>query len=125
MKFNPLKSIPFAVAGFVLLCFLLFSCKHDGTPAGDLPQINFTEQVLPIFQNSCAISGCHNGNGGESHYVFNDYSGIMQAVAPGDAEKSKAYKAITSTLELMPPNSALSTDQRTIIWLWIEQGANP
>lgn len=109
----------------VATLFLINSCKHDGTPADQLPQVNFTEQVLPIFQTSCAISGCHNASGGESHYVFNDYAGIMQAIVPGNADKSKAYKSMTSTLQLMPPNSALSTSQRTTIWLWIEQGANP
>lgn len=126
MKQKRIRSLS-ALMIFCLLAVLpiLNSCKHDGTPADQLPQINFTEQVLPIFQNSCAISGCHNANGSESHYVFNDYAGIMQAIVPGNADKSKAYKSITSALQLMPPNSALSTSQRTTIWLWIEQGANP
>lgn len=101
------------------------SCKHDGTPADQLPQINFTEQVLPIFQNSCATSGCHDSQTAEDDYVFTDYASIMKAITPGNADKSKAYKAITSTSELMPPDNALSTSQRTTIWLWIEQGANP
>ena len=118
----------FSASVFISLSAILLlnnSCKHDGTPTDQLPQVNFTEQVLPIFQTSCAISGCHTANGGESRYVFSDYAGIMQAVVPGNADKSKAYKSMTSTFQLMPPNSALSTSQRTTIWLWIEQGANP
>lgn len=101
------------------------SCKHDGTPADQLPPINFTQQVLPIFQNSCATSGCHDNQTAEEGYVFNDYAGIMKAITPGNAGKSKAYEAITSSTELMPPGNALSTSQRTTIWLWIEQGAKP
>jgi len=106
------------------ILFLISSCKHDGTLASEMPTINFTEQVLPIFQNSCATSGCHDSRG-ESGYVFTDYSNIMKGITPGNADKSKAYKAMTSTLMLMPPDNALSTSQRTIIWLWIEQGAKP
>lgn len=112
---------------FISLTSILLnsSCKHDGTPADQLPQINFTQQVLPIFQNSCATSGCHDSQTAENDYVFTDYASIMKAITPGNADKSKAYEAITSTTELMPPDNALSTGQRTTIWLWIEQGANP
>ena len=104
--------------------FLLNSCQHSGVPADQMPQVCFTEQVLPIFQNSCATSGCHNGQGGESRYVFTDYASIMRAITPGNADKSKAYQAITSTFQLMPPNNALPESKRTLIRLWIEQGAN-
>lgn len=104
------------------LFFFINSCKHDGIPADQMPQICFTEQVLPIFQNSCATSGCHNSKG-EAGYVFTDYAGIMKAITPGNADKSKAYQAITSPFQLMPPDNALPASKRTIIRLWIEQGA--
>jgi len=106
--------------GTVLL--LVNSCQHDGTPADQMPEVCFTEQVLPIFQNSCGTSGCHDSRGAAG-YVFTDYAGIIKAINPGNADKSKAYKAMTSTFQLMPPNNALPIDKRTIIRLWIEQGA--
>ena len=108
--------------GLGAVLFMVNSCTHDGTPADQMPEICFTEQVLPIFQNSCGTSGCHD-NRGEAGYNFTDYAGIMKAINPGNADKSKAYKAMTSTLQLMPPNNALPIDKRTIIRLWIEQGA--
>ncbi len=123
MKFKQLKLLylfPIFAIGPVL--FLTSSCKHDGVPADQFDQINFTDQVLPIFQTNCATSGCHD-NRGESGYVFTDYANIMKAITPGNADKSKAYKAITSTFQLMPPNNALTTSQRTLIRLWIDQGA--
>jgi len=110
------------VFGFTLVFLLINSCKQEGIPADQFEPICFTGQVLPIFQNSCATSGCHDSRG-EGGYVFTDYSNIMKAVTPGDADKSKAYQAITSTFELMPPANPLSTEKRTIIRLWIEQGA--
>lgn len=107
--------------GFVV--FLTNSCQHEGIPAEEMTQICFTEQVLPIFMNSCGTSGCHDAKTAEGDYVFTDYASIMKAITPGNASKSKAYEAITSTDEIMPPDNPLPLDKRTIIRLWIEQGA--
>ncbi|MFA5330136.1 MAG: hypothetical protein WC384_20245 [Prolixibacteraceae bacterium] len=104
------------------ILFLVNSCQHDGTPADQMQQICFTDQILPVFQNSCGTTGCHSG--GEHEYNFTNYAGIMRAITPGNADKSKAYKAMTSQFQLMPPNNALPIEKRTLIRLWIEQGAN-
>jgi uncharacterized membrane protein len=107
----------------ILMVFLgLNSCENTGVSADQMQEICFTEEVLPIFQNSCATSGCHDTNG-ESGYSYTDYNSIMKSITPGDADNSKAYKAITSTYEIMPPGNPLSQNNRTIIRLWIEQGA--
>lgn len=120
-----LKIKPFVLPitfGLTVILMLLSSCKHDGISADQMEQIDFTQQVLPIFQTSCATSGCHDSRG-ESGYVFTDYAHIMEAITPGNADKSEAYKSITSTFQLMPPNNPLTTSQRTLIRLWIDQGA--
>lgn len=111
----------FTISGGFML-FLVSSCKHDGIPADQFPEVCFQTEVLPIFQNSCGTTGCHSSGGGHG-YNFTDYSGIMKAITAGNADKSKAYQAITSTFQLMPPNNALPIDKRTTIRLWIEQGA--
>ena len=120
-----LKRISFfsVIAAFLLLTvlFLTNSCKHEGIPADQLPEVCFQSEILPIFQNSCA--SCHGSTRGDAGLDFSNYSGIMKAITPGDADKSKAYKAITSTFELMPPDNALPAEKRTLIRLWIEQGA--
>ena len=106
--------------GFML--FMASSCKHEGIPADQFPEVCFQTEVLPIFQNSCGTTGCHSSGGGHG-YNFTDYAGIMKAITAGNADKSKAYQAITSTFQLMPPDNALPIDKRTTIRLWIEQGA--
>ena len=119
-----LGHISLLIALVLLPClFLINSCKHDGITADQFKPICFTGEVLPIFQNSCAMTGCHDANGGETGYVFTDYSSIMKSITPGNASKSKAYQSITSTLKLMPPGNALPISKRTLIRLWIEQGA--
>ena len=100
--------------------FLISSCKHDGVPADQLPQIPFTE-VLPIFTANCG--SCHDGNGESGGLKLTDYPGIMRAIQAGNSAKSKAYQAMISTFQLMPPNNPLNTSQRTMIRLWIDQGA--
>jgi mono/diheme cytochrome c family protein len=99
------------------------SCTHNADP-GALPEICFEKDVLPVFLNSCAISGCHNGSG-ESDLLLTNYVPISHAVEPGKPYSSKIYKSIISTSgeNKMPPDQPLSVDNRTLIRLWIEQGA--
>ncbi len=111
-----------AFASLVIALLISFnSCKHEGIPADQFPEICFQDQILPIFQNSCA--SCHGGTHGDAGLDFSNYAGIMKAITPGDADKSKAYKAITSTFQIMPPNNALPEDKRILIRIWINQGA--
>jgi hypothetical protein len=99
------------------------SCTHN-IKISDYPQICFDRDVLPIFQNNCAISRCHDGRG-ESHMALDNYSGIVSTVVPYNPDASSSYKAIIATWgeNKMPPSQPLSIDNRTIIRLWIEQGA--
>lgn len=108
------------ILGLVSILFLVNSCKHDGIPADQMVPVSFTE-VLPIFTSYCGK--CHDGIRGESGYAYTDYSTIMKSITPGNASKSKAYQAMTSTIQIMPPDIAMPTSKRTLIRLWIEQGA--
>jgi hypothetical protein len=103
--------------------FWITSCVHNAL-IDDIPELCFERDVLPIFQNSCAISGCHDG-AGESDLVLKSYVPISHAVDPGKPYSSSIYKVIitTSGENKMPPDRPLSLDNRTIIRLWIEQGA--
>jgi len=104
-----------------ILC--LSSCKHDlGIPAGT-PEICFDSLVMPIFQTSCNMQGCHGGTS-EAHFQFTTYEEIMRGITAGNPDQSSIYRAITGKGEgLMPPNQPLSIDNRTIIRYWILQGA--
>jgi len=113
-------------SGLLSVIFILFwviSCTHDAI-LDNLPEICFERDVLPIFQNSCAISGCHDGSG-EPDPALTGYVPISHAVEPGKPYSSSIYRAIiaTSGEDKMPPDQPLSLDNRTIIRLWIEQGA--
>ena len=99
------------------------SCKHDAPAADQMEEICFTGQILPILSTSCGTAGCHDATTAEKGYIFTDYSSIMKAITPGNAEKSPAYEAMISKNETMPPDNPLPLEKRTLIRIWIEQGA--
>ncbi|MCX6330216.1 MAG: cytochrome c, partial [Bacteroidia bacterium] len=86
--------------------------------------ICFEKDVLPVFQNNCAITGCHNGTG-ESGLILNNYVSISHAVVPGNPSGSKLYKVITSGEEKMPPagKTQLTSAEIDSIAAWISYGA--
>ncbi len=121
MKYD--KAYPFLLIIVSLATFFwISSCTH--TPVIDnIPEVCFDRDVLPIFQNNCAISGCHDG-GGESHFTLNSYASIIDGIVPGQPSSSNLYRStIGSGENLMPPGKPLTLYNRTIIRLWIEQGA--
>lgn len=106
------------------LGLIVFSCKHDKADISTFKDVCFETEVLPIFQNNCAMSGCHGAGGGEAGFVLDNYQGIKDGISAGDPLNSKLYKTITNEwINMMPPDNPLSKDQRTTIRLWIEQGA--
>ncbi len=108
----------------LLASCLLSSCKHAPALSTDFPEICFEGEVLTIFLNSCSMTGCHDGSS-DNEYVLDNYIDISDAVISGKPYKSPAYRAIISTAgeRRMPPDRPLSLENRTIIRLWIEQGA--
>jgi hypothetical protein len=102
------------------------SCTHDAK-ISDFPEICFVRDVLPIFQNNCAITNCHDGGGRESHMALNNYTNIIQHIVPGNPISSSLYQTIIAGVgeNKMPPDQPLSLDNRTIIRIWIQQGAKP
>ena len=72
------------------------------------------------------MSGCHSGGNGEAGYSFTNYAEVMKAITPNSLKDSKAYSAITDPwFNTMPPSphKMLSQEQRTLIAIWIQQGA--
>jgi len=112
----------FSLSGLVLV---LIQCRHDGLNVANLDPVCYQRDIEPIFQNSCGTTGCHDSQRGESGYTFTNYSSIMKAITPFNANKSKAYQAITGKafVQLMPPSGALTQNERILIRVWIDQGA--
>lgn len=124
-----IKRLLFAAVVIILALPFLFTnitCKHDPMGIAQLDTVCFNTKIQPILQSSCGMAGCH-GSGGEHSGGFNPstYQGIMEIVSPGSAAKSKLYQVITQVNgeNMMPPKQPLTKEQRTLILVWIQQGA--
>jgi len=128
----------------LVIALLLFSCKHQvifpgdkgngtgtdstgtdssGNSSGDT-LVCFEGEILPIFQTSCAKSGCHDAGTHEEGYVLDSYQNITKnGIKPGNPNGSKIYEVIVSGE--MPPsgNPKLTKDQVSLIKQWIVEGA--
>ncbi|MFN9502531.1 MAG: c-type cytochrome domain-containing protein [Chryseotalea sp.] len=104
----------------VCVWLLTITCTHD-VAVPDSPEISFSGQILPIIASNCGTSGCHDGG---EEFSLRTFEEIRGNVTPGDARKSKLYKAITRlNFEPMPPDGPLTDQQINVIYAWIMQGA--
>lgn len=98
------------------------TCTHEAN-ISDLPEVCFTADVLPVFQNNCSMSGCHDGSG-ESEFSFRTYAEIIKGIIPGNSGESEIYLSLINYRgERMPPGESLSMENRMMIRVWIDQGA--
>jgi hypothetical protein len=118
-----------AILGGLSVVFILLSltrispsCTHDNFDPTLYDTVCFQSEILPVFKNGCAVSGCHSSNGEEMD--LSDYQGIRAGVMPGNPAQSHIYQHITASLnEPMPPGNPLAEADRIRIRIWIEQGA--
>lgn len=125
---------------FFSIILLISGCKHDPImpivteqEACDLGYVDFTNTILPLLQNSCATTDCHDEITHEEGLIITSYTNIMneeELVTARDYKKSKLYEVITknpNNEDFMPPsNSGIAPLTPTQIqWIkdWILQGA--
>jgi mono/diheme cytochrome c family protein len=112
---------------------VLASCTHLPNVPDPAPEpcdpgiVDFTNEIYPMIQSNCAMSGCHVGPNAAEDMDFSTYAGIRAEVKPGDPNDSELYEVLFETgddLMPPPPMAPLSAAQKARIRLWIEQGAN-
>ena len=112
---------------------LLPSCKHELPEAIDDSSpclsgvVYFKNDVLPILQSNCAMSGCHDAATAREGIRLTDYANVMRAgVEAGKSGNSDLYEVLVENdpKDIMPPPPAkLTADQIKTIKDWIDQGA--
>ncbi|HRH65355.1 MAG TPA: hypothetical protein PLU53_03585 [Bacteroidia bacterium] len=122
----------------ILISFfaVLIACEKDNyfVPADvvinpNVP-VSLSSDIQPIFDASCATSGCHDGQNDDPNLTpGNAWQGLFDTgdIDTLNAENSKLYKRIAGISgNLMPPASsggALPAGQVALILNWIKQGA--
>jgi len=121
---------------------LAAACKHPvpeklpdfpvdpNLPEGCDPQtIFFQQQVLPIFQSSCAVPGCHDAVSQQNGIILDSYDNIVSTgdIEAGNPNAGDIYEVITEADpdDVMPPSpyNSLTQQQISTIFYWIQQGA--
>ena len=106
----------------------LFSCEYEKLEfSDDLPQnVSLTEDVMPIFDRSCNMAGCHPANGippdlsPENAHTALTLGGMVDTLNP---ELSILYVRMIDTKDPMPPSGLLSNYEINVVLGWITEGA--
>lgn len=125
-----------AAWGFGLaIAGLIASCQHE--PPINLAEvevatneISFKEQVQPILNANCAMSGCHDANRSAEGVDLSTYRSILsndELVVRFKPEESELIQELRGSGRKgsMPPSNRtpLSAEQITILKQWILEGA--
>lgn len=124
-----MKKIFSIVSATVVLAVVLMGCYRDviPPPAPDAPpqKVSFNQDVIPIFNASCNMSGCHDAVPTKQPALSPDkaYSalvngGYVNLLVP---ENSRIYMSVKSNS--MPVGGSITSEEKQIILDWIRTGA--
>ena len=102
---------------FFLIIIGFSSCRKDEYKKLDCSTINakYNADIKPIINANCTSSGCHDAGSGNGDYTT--YSGLKIKVDNSSLSSRVLYD------KNMPPNGALSLDDRNKIKCWLDNGA--
>lgn len=123
------KKIVGFLAGFTML--LLIGCYKDKTVIFDtgaeitMP-VSFATDIIPVFNSSCNMSGCHTaGSKVPDLSATNAYNSLTvgnyyNTTTP---ESSTIYLWMTGKKSTPMPTSGVNKDYNALMLAWIKQGA--
>ena len=90
-------------------------------------EMSFKNDILPIFQKSCALSGCHvSGGRSPDLTTTNAYSSLINGnyIKINDPDNSIVMQWLTGKkFPPMPLGFGTNADLNAKIYAWIKQGA--
>jgi len=104
------------------LIFMLSSCYKDneeylyGEVECDTTAVSFSEDIFPIIQNNCTVTGCHVA-GGNAPGTFENFDQVKAKVDDG------SFRDRVIVQGDMPPSGSLSDCQKNYITKWLDDGA--
>jgi hypothetical protein len=138
MRKKNLKNVTFVLAVVFILAAVLAAVIRK--PQGEVKEHpHYKADILPVFQNNCTLSGCHDAAGTAGlillpEEAYSDLVGVKSLnepefirVEPGDAENSYLIIKMEDRQSVgahMPRGSGpLSDETIQTIKNWIDQGA--
>jgi hypothetical protein len=139
------KNINHISAALLAVSFFMITCKHelpgsisgvgDASSSASVPTQTsicstdtayFVNEIQPIINSSCAMSGCHDAVTRAEGVELTSYAKIIRYVTPFKTSGSKLYtESLKTDKDRMPPAPmpALTSLQLSKISKWINQGA--
>jgi hypothetical protein len=92
-------------------------------------EVSFNRHIQPVFDLSCALSGCHDEftqAGGLSLRSYSDVLASPGLVSPGDSTASVLRQVVRGVLPHIayPMNELLTENHKKGIAIWIQEGAS-
>jgi hypothetical protein len=101
-----------------------------GCNAANIPSVSFSKNVIPIFQQNCATSNCHNVATHAGNLILDSaqaYTALLQTgkgyIDTLNPRSSLLYSQLISTVSPMPPTGKLDDCSIEIILKWMQQKA--
>ncbi len=111
-----------------MLCLLLTSCewKEYDVNVDNIENVSFSQDILPIFNQSCNTIGCHSNAGVapdlSPENAFQDLRN-KNMIDLDNPINSILYKRMIDVQKPMPVTGLLSEKIQKTILVWIEEGA--
>ena len=115
----------------VMLLVIMNACYYDEVlpvdkPVGDVGNVTFSADIIPIFNASCNVTGCHSAGGQKPNLTaVNAYSSLTNGgyIDKATPENSVIYKWMNGEMgTVMPPSGSNATYNAKVL-KWIELGA--
>lgn len=121
------------IYGFLvgLLMLLFIGCYKDKTVIVDLEEeisgpVSFTNDIIPIFNKNCNISGCHSAGGiAPDLSVTNAYNSLSNGgyINLSEPKSSELYLWLSGKKGMPMPTSGVNKDYYSLVLAWIKLGA--
>ncbi|MCI1265864.1 MAG: hypothetical protein LKG19_04755 [Saprospiraceae bacterium] len=116
-----------------LICIgvlLIVSCYKDKTVYFDTGAeitrpVSFANDIIPIFNGSCNVSGCHNSGGQKPNLTESRaFSSLTDGnyLNPSSPENSVIYLWMSGKKSTPMPVGGINKDYNALILAWIKQG---
>lgn len=122
-----------SIIGISSLCFLVITmnaCYYDQVlpvvPVGEVGEMSFSQDIVPIFNASCNATGCHNQGGQKPDLsATNAYNSLNSGgyINKSNPEASELYLWMTGEKSSPMPLSGPNATYNAKVLAWIEQGA--
>lgn len=122
-----MKKLMIYSVGLLAFAVALSGCYYDTVNefVGLPENVGFKNDVMPIFETNCSMTGCHDAAGAHNPRLVYDnaYNDLIsgQYINKAEPEKSRVYQEIAGNT--MPPSGPLSINEKKIILAWITEGA--